>query len=404
VGALSHRSFALLWTGQTLSRIGDFLYEIALAWWVLQKTGSALAMGGVLIFAFTPMLLFLLLGGVAGDRLPRLRLMLASDLLRGGLVLGVAALAFADRLELWHVYVASLLFGFVDSFFQPAYTATVPDLLPAAALPSANALTSLGSQAGRILGPALGAVLIAAGGTALAFAIDGASFFVSAACLLPLLGRPRPRPRPRPTGGPAPSVLRDLREAFGTVRASPWLLIGIFVYAITNVTLVGPYSIAMPFLVKDFMHADVGTLGLLYAVFPVGYAITSLWLGSQTRLHRRGVTAYGGFILAGLGLAVFGLPVPLLVLVLAALINGTALHAAGLIWTQTLQELVPGEQLGRVASIDMLGSFVLMPLGFALTGWATDWIGPAPVFLLGGTVTALLAGLTLAHPQIRGLD
>src|SRR5215211_5322930 len=78
--SLGHRSFALLWCGQTLSRIGGFLYEIALAWWVLQETGSAAAMAGVLIFAFTPMVLFLVIGGVAVDRLPRVQLMLASDL------------------------------------------------------------------------------------------------------------------------------------------------------------------------------------------------------------------------------------------------------------------------------------------------------------------------------------
>ncbi|HUS13557.1 MAG TPA: MFS transporter [Chloroflexia bacterium] len=398
--ALSHRSFALLWTGQTLSRIGDFLYEIALAWWVLQETGSAIAMGGVLIFAFTPMLVFLLIGGVAGDRLPRVRLMLASDLLRGVLVAVVALLAFTDRLELWQVYGASLLFGFVDAFFGPAYAATVPTLLPAEDLPSANSLTSLGVQAGRIAGPALGAALVATGGTSLAFAIDSSTFFISALCLLPLLGHAMPAPTEEAT----PSVLRDVRAGFRTVRANSWLWITILIYALTNVTLVGPYSIAMPFLVKDFMHADVGTLGLLYAIFPAGYAISSVWLGGKARLRRRGVITYAGLVLAGLGLFVFGLPVPLLVLAAAALINGAALEAGSLAWTNTLQEMVPGEQLGRVSSIDMLWSYVLIPVGFALTGWATDALGPAPVFLLGGGITALLALLALAHPRIRELD
>src|SRR5262245_2068620 len=81
--SLKHRSFALLWSGQTISRLGDSLYRVALAWWVLEKTGSATAMGTVLICSMTPMLIFLLLGGVAVDRLPRLRLMIGSDVLRG---------------------------------------------------------------------------------------------------------------------------------------------------------------------------------------------------------------------------------------------------------------------------------------------------------------------------------
>src|SRR5690242_21841767 len=98
VGALRHRSFAWLWTGQAISRLGDSIHRVALSWWVLEQTGSAAVMGTVLIFSFTPMLLFLLIGGVAGDRLPRVWLMLGSDLLRGGMVGIVAALA-ATRSE-----------------------------------------------------------------------------------------------------------------------------------------------------------------------------------------------------------------------------------------------------------------------------------------------------------------
>src|SRR5688500_7499796 len=185
--AFRYRSFALLWAGQTLSRIGDFLYELSLAWWVLQKTGSAAAMGSVLIVSFTPMLLFLLIGGVAVDRFPRARLMFASDLLRGVVVGAVALLAFSDLLEIWHVYIASLVFGFVDAFFQPAYTAMVPTIVPPEDLPSANSLTSMSIQTGRIVGPVLAAAIIGLGGTPLAFALNGLTFFVSSAFLLPLL-------------------------------------------------------------------------------------------------------------------------------------------------------------------------------------------------------------------------
>jgi DHA3 family tetracycline resistance protein-like MFS transporter len=165
------------------------------------------------------MLLVLLLGGVVGDRFARVRVMVASDLVRGVLVCGLAVLALAHRLVLWHVYGASLLFGFVDAFFEPAYRAVLPQLAPATALPSANALTSLSTQLGCIVGPALGAALVATGGTAAAFARDGLSFFVSAAYLVPLVGMPAPE---RGAGGAA-SVLRDVRDALGTVGSSPWL-------------------------------------------------------------------------------------------------------------------------------------------------------------------------------------
>ena len=156
--SLKQRNFLTLWIGQTISRVGDYVYEIALAWWVLQKTGSAQTMSLVLIFALTPSILFALLGGVVVDRFSRPKLMFISDVLRGFVALVVALLAGANLLALWHIYIASLLFGFLDAFFQPAYAALVPQLVPEPDLTSANALTSLSLnlRAGR--GPFAGSV------------------------------------------------------------------------------------------------------------------------------------------------------------------------------------------------------------------------------------------------------
>src|SRR5436190_328037 len=126
--SLKHRPFALLWSGQFLSGIGDSIYRVALAWWVLEKTGSATAMGTVFIFSSVPLLLFLLLGGVTGDRHSRARVMLFSDTLRAALVFLIAFLAFSHRLEVWQLYIASLLFGGIGAFFRPAYTALIPEI------------------------------------------------------------------------------------------------------------------------------------------------------------------------------------------------------------------------------------------------------------------------------------
>ncbi len=101
---------------------------------------------------------------------------------------------------------------------------------------------------------------------------------------------------------------------------------------------------------------------------------------------------------------VYGLPVPLGVILAAALVEGATTIIFGLIWLNSLQELVPGNLLGRVSSIDNLGSYVLLPVGYALAGVLTDKIGPAWVFIVGGIATACLAGIGLLHPAIRGLD
>ena len=209
--ALRQRPFALLWSGQTISSLGDRFYQVALAWWVLEKTGSAVVMGTVLICSDVPMLVFLLLGGALVDRWPRLPVMMLSDLVRGLAVGLMAALAFINALQVWHIYVISLIFGSVDAFFQPAYRASVPEIVPVDHLPSANSLTSLSGEISGIIGPALGAGMVALGGTSSAFALDALSFFVSVACLLPIL-RLSVSPRAEE---PSESIMKDVRARAG---------------------------------------------------------------------------------------------------------------------------------------------------------------------------------------------
>ena len=397
--SLHHRPFALLWSGQTISRLGDSLYSVALAWWVLEKTGSATAMGNVLIFSFAPTLIFLLLGGVVVDRFPRLRVMLLSDLLRGLVVTAVALLAFGGALAIWHIYVASVLFGLVRAFFEPAYVATVPEITPGEALTSANSLTNLSRELTGIAGPALGAAIVGLGGTAAAFGLDALSFFVSAACIV---GLP-PLPPARAAEQEA-NILSDLRAGLGAVFAQPWLWITIAIFALVNVTASGPRGVALPFLVRESLHADVGTLGLLLSFASAGLMLGSVWLGRKTRLRRRGLVAYGASLVGGLAILAIGLPIGVAGVAAALLCHGFTMALFSLIWTNTLQEMVPRELMGRVVSVDMLGSFVLLPIGFGVAGWATDLAGAQAVFLIGGALTTALIGMGLLHPAIRHLD
>ena len=398
--ALRIRSFALLWAGQTISRLGDSLYRIALSWWILERTGSAAAMGLLAVFSFVPMLLFLLVGGVVVDRLSRFRIMLVSDLVNTVVVGLVTVLAVTDRLELWHIYAASVVFGLAEAFFAPAYNASVPQIVPPEERPSANSLTSLSWQLSGVVGPALGAFIVAAGGTSLAFGLDSLSFLVSAACLIPLRFI-------RLTTVPAEqrsSPLSDLRAGLRTVAASPWLWMSILVFAGVNVTEAGPRNIALPFLIHDHLGLNVEALGLVASVFSIGSIAGAVVLGRARKLRRRGLLMYGATALGGLTVVLYGLAPNLGVLLGVALIYGVTWSSVSLVWANTLQEMVPQEQLGRVSSIDALGSFVLMPMGFALAGVLTDRIGPALVFVIGGIATMALALLGYLHPGVRKLD
>lgn len=411
--ALKNRAFALMWTGQTISRLGDNLYRIALAWWVLEKTGSAIAMGTVLVFSQIPMLIFLLIGGVVVDRLPRIRVMFASDILSGLAVSFIAVFSWLNILEIWHIYVASMVFGFVEAFFFPAYQAVIPTITRPNLLVSANSLNGLSQRVTGIVGPALGAALVALGGTSMAFGLDALSFFVSAMFVLPIL-RSNIEKILKPSGqiggertSFAQSVrrgLQDLREGFRFVLTVPWIWISILLFGFINITEAGPRAVAMPFLVNDNLNAGVELLGWLGSAISLGYVFGMILLGQFVRLHRRGLLGYLAVMLEGALLLPFAFLLPVPILILSALIMGFCASVFGLIWTTSMQELVPGPLLGRAFSIDALGSWILLPIGFGLSGWLTELFGAPTVFLMGGLGTILLTGLGLLHPAIRKLD
>ena len=398
--SLSYRPFALLWGGQTISRLGGSLFSIALAWWVLQLTGSAAAMGTVLIAANIPQLLLSLVGGVVSDLFPRVAVMLAADLVRGAVVGLVALGAALHLLTLWQLVVMSAVFGLVSAFFYPAYGAIIPDLLPPEALPSANSLRSLSLQLAGVVGPALGGGIVAAGGTALAFGLDALSFLISAACLVGVARMPIPRrAAPRKEG-----VLADLRDGLSTVMGAPWLWITIAIAAVTGITLGGPLEAVLPLLVRQHLHADVRGYALLQAMEAAGSIAATVALGRATRLRRRGLLTYGGWLAVCAAMVILGLPIPFAVAGAAVALAGAALVTLGLAWTNTLQEMVPPERLGRVLSVDVLGSDALASVGYGLAGLAADRLGAAPVFVVGGAVSAAIIALGLLHPAIRRLD
>lgn len=413
--SLKHRPFALLWTGQTVSRLGDSFYRIALAWWVLEKTGSATAMGTVLVLTQIPLLIFLLIGGIVVDRFPRIRIMFISDMSSGLIIAFIAVFSWLNILELWHIYIASVLFGFVEAFFFPAYQSIIPQITPPDMLTSSNSLNGLSRRITGIIGPSLGAALVVAGGTSLTFALDAVSFFISALFVFPLLrgnvsetqgvGKiPETPGRPGSMKEALRQGMVDLREGFNVIIAVPWIWVTILIYGFVNMAEASPRAVAMPFLIKNDLGADVGLLGIFGSAFSLGFIVGAILLGQFKRLRRRGLMAYLTPLMQGALLLFFGFKFPIPVLIGSMFVYGFTFSVFGLIWDNTLQEMVPHEMLGRVYSIDGLGSFVFLPIGFALAGWATDLIGAPTVFLIGGVSTMVLALIGLSHPAIRNLD
>jgi DHA3 family tetracycline resistance protein-like MFS transporter len=411
--ALRSRPFALLWVGQTISTLGNGAFYTAIAWQVLLLTGSATAMGAVLVAQSIPRLIFMLMGGVLADRLSRRLVMLVSDASRALAVGAIAVLGALNLLQLWHLVALALCFGLAEAFFLPAYQSIPPQLVEVEALPSANALTAAGRQLSQLAGPALGAAFIAWMGPSAAFGFDGATFVFSALCLLFVRVPPKVRSE---TGERRPSMLQDIRAGLGYVLRSPWLWVTIVIASLANVGT-APFVVALPKLVKDVYGADVWLLGAALAVTSAGALLVTLVIGQLHHLRRRGLLAYGGTILAALALAAFGVPpvldslglaVPresaVIVVLVGAACFGIGLSVFGIIWDTVLQELIPVEMLGRVSSIDYLGSFALTPIGLGLVGVLADRVGAAWVFVGGGALNLALNLLALTVKGIRELD
>ena len=157
-------------------------------------------------------------------------------------------------------------------------------------------------------------------------------------------------------------------------------------------------------LVKQRYGTQVGLYALLTALSALGSLSAALWLGHFKRLRRRGPLTYGEWLVASLMLLVVGLPLSVAGVSLAFFVQGAALAALGLTWMNTLQEFVPTDRLGRVASIDLLVSSGLVSIGYGLAGLAADRLGASLVFVLGGAISAFVIALALLHPAIRAVD
>lgn len=414
--AFQSRSFTLLWIGQTVSRLGDFAFTTALAWQVLLLTHSGTTMGLVLIASSVPQLLFLLIGGLAADRLPKRLVLLCSDSGRAIAVLSIALLGWLHLLQFWHLMVLALIFGIAQGFFFPAYQALPPQLVEAEQLSSANALTGLSRQVGTLFGPVLGAVFIAGSGPALAFAFDGITFMISSLCLLLMGSRLQvvsasleetEQSVAMPQRG-LQQALSDMREGLGYVVHWPWLWVTILIASLGNVVLGGTLQVAFPLLIKDVYHAGAWLLGVFGAASAGGSMLGTLLVGQLARLSRRGLIGYLGLMVGCSGILLMSLPLPqgseIWMVIGGGVLFGAGLSVFDVIWVTVLQERVPMEKQGRVFSIDALGSLGLLPIGYALLGVATDAFGPAIIFLVGGILTILLCLLGLGVRSVREIE
>ena len=369
-----------LWVGQGISFAGDAVSMVALVVLVVQITGSASAVGGALVARLLPTLASPL-AGVLADRLDRRIVLVASDLARAALVLGMV---FAR--DLLVLYVLAFLMGLARTFFNPTIRASFPSVVGEGDLTRANAFVNATYSLSIMAGPALGGLLVASSGVNTAFVLDAVTYLVSAAFLSRI-----PLPRPLREGGE--SFLQELRTSLSYL-AGARVPLAIVVGAFLTILTINATVPAEVFLARETFDAGDAGYGLLVSVWGggmiLGSALTAILGGRVGLILLYFLSMFAAAIaLAGTGLA------PSFALALGALAVAGASNGIDNVTTDTiLQKQVPDALLGRVFSVRFLGYSAGEGLAYLAGGVIVDAVGPRPTYLLAGFATAT-AGLLI---------
>jgi len=368
VRAFGYPRFTIVWSGETLSMLGDFSYEVVFVWLVLHVTGSVRTLTAVLVVQAVPFAVLLLLGGAVADRLSPRTVMLASHLVRAGIMAGITAAAALGAVRTWELFGLAAVFGVADAFFWPASDSILPSLLPTALLERGNAAVGFGEQGTRLLGPVLGGLLISNAGLPVAIGFNAATYLLAALTITAAPPQRTSRER-RPIAALGGEIAEGLRYA----RRSSEFRIVFMLLAAATLSYSGLFSVGLPALSRTFPDGPVA-LGLLLSAWGLGQLAGSI-SAMITGLPRRwGILIIGMTLCEGTAFALLGLLPGLwiAVTVLAVLGFGVA-YSTDVALPTFIQTRTPPQVLGRVNSVLNLPRTALSPLSIALMGLLAAW-------------------------------
>jgi len=395
-GVLREREFRLLFAGRAISSLGDRVVPVALAFAVLDLTGSVTDLGLIFAAQTLPLLAFVLVGGVWADRLPRQLVMLASDGVRA-LAQGLsAALLLSGSAHVWELAALQALYGVAEAFFVPASTAIVPQTVAAGELQQANALLGLTGNLAAVLGPALAGVIVATAGPGWGLAADAATFIASGAFLS--LMRPRPFVAAVTAG-----TWAQLRSGWRAFRSRTWLWVSVAYFTLFIAFVFSPWQVLGPEVAKVSLGGPAAWAAISASLGLGSVAGGLVGLRWRPRYPLR--ASFLLFLLAGPALyALLAARAPLAAIIAVALLDGTAGTLFNVFWFTAQQHEVPQAEQSRVSSWDFLGTLGLQPVGLAASGPVAAAIGVSATLYGAGGLLVLLTVAVLAVPAVRNFE
>ena len=394
---LRQRDFRLLWSGMSVSLLGDGIFLVAIAWqaYALDNQPSSLAYVGIALSA--PQVAMLPVAGAVCDRVRRQVLLFWSDVVRAAAVGTLAALTAFVGVQLWELYLVAAVLGTAAAFASPAFDALVPELVAGDQLDRANAFEQFVRPATlQLAGPALGGLVVATVHSAGALGIDAATFVYSAYCIARMGRIPAPPKSDASTG-----LRHEVLEGMRYVRRRVWLW-GTFLSAtFTYLLFIGPTQVLLPYIVRNEMHQGASAYGIVLAAGGVGALIGAVAMGVLRAGNRSMTWIYGCWTVATLLVAGYGIATRIWELVLVSLVLNGAEVMGAVVWVTLKQRRVPNSMMGRVSSMDWFVSTALLPLSYAITVPVSRALGASTTLVVAGTAGAAVTLGFLFLPGMR---
>ena len=394
---LREPGYRRLFLGRTTSLIGDGMAPVALAFAVLDLTGSATDLGIVIAAHSLVLIALILVGGVVADRISPRRAMLGADLVRTVSMGLIAILLLTCTAEIWQLALLYAVDGAATAFFNPASNAIVPQIVPGARLQEANALLNFSRWGGKVAGPALAGVLLALGSPGTALAVDAATFVVSAACLW---GVRAPGVRAEEEEGEP--FLLELRHGWREFSSRSWMVAVVLGAAVTNAIFFPVFQVLGPTVARDSLGGS-SAWALIAAMWGAGGL-----LGGVVALHvrpRRPLLVSEGFILLfAIPVVLLAIPATTAVIALGALFASATVALAEVLYETVSAQHIPPEALARVVAYDWFGSLAVEPITLALVGPIAAAIGISTTLWAGAAAMIVCQIAVLLVPSVRRLE
>ncbi len=395
-GVLREGPFRLLFAARAVSSLGDRLVPVALAFAVLELTGSVTDLGLVIAAQTTPLILLVLFGGVWADRLPRRLVMLTSDCVRAVAQAISAVLLLTGSAHIWQLMVLQALYGAAEAFFGPASTAVVAETVPTEQLQPANALLGLTDNAASIAGPALAGVIVSVASPGWGLAFDAVTFLVSGAFLLAL--------RVNATAvQPRRSTLTELREGWRAFSSRRWLWASVLFFTLYIALVYAPWQVLGPQVAREDLGGAAAWAAISASLGAGAVAGGLIGMRWRPRLPLR--VAFLVFLVSGPALLVLlGAHAPLVAIIPIAVLDGAAASLFNAWWFTAQQIEVPADELSRVSSWDYLGSLAFEPVGLIAVGPVAAVIGVTSTLYGAAAIGVVLAVGVLLVPDVRNFS